>query len=127
MELWNWIVDLVEGPWSSRQRRLMEQRADYQFADFMQHFGREPEIAKEIWSALSDHALVYGFKPKPQDELLKVFGLAEEDLDDLVLRILQRCGCRIPSVAETGRMKPVRTVGDLFELVAEMKNPDRHS
>ena len=121
MGLWNWIAALVEGPWPSRQHRLMEQRADYELADFIQHFGREPDIAKEIWSALSDVALVDGFKPKPEDDLLKVFGLAEEDLDDVVLRILQRCGCRIPSVAETGD-----TVADLFEFVAAMRTPGRH-
>lgn len=117
MGLWKWIGDMAEWPWSVRQRHRMQERQRYGVTDFIQHFGREPDIAREIWEALSKEAVVEGFKPKPEDDLLEVFGLAEEDLDDLVLNILERCQCHIPSPSNTASMPYVRTVADLFAFV----------
>ena len=115
------IGDMAELPWSIRQRRRMQQRERYELSDFMRHFGREPDIAEEVWNSLSREAVVEGFKPRPEDDLLKVFGLADEDLDDLVLNILERCRCRIPSPAETAGMPAVRTVADLFVFVEQAR------
>jgi hypothetical protein len=101
----------------------MRERTNYGLNEFVQHFGRNYEIAKEIWKSLAEEAVVEGFAPKPEDDLLEVFGLADEDLDDLVLGILTRCGCRIPPPSETADMPPVRTVTDLFEFVEQMQKP----
>lgn len=86
------------------QRLWMGQRQDYGREDFIQHFEHAPDIAAEVWSALSHEAVVEGFKPHPDDDLLQVFGLADEDLDDLVLELLERCHCRVPHPSETDKM-----------------------
>ncbi|HEX2210569.1 MAG TPA: hypothetical protein VHG93_23010 [Longimicrobium sp.] len=103
----------------------MRQRQHYEFDDFVRSLGREPDIAQEIWNTLSREAVVTGFKPKPEDDLLKVFGLADDDLDEIVLRILERCGCRVPAPAETEHLPPVRTVEDLFAFVVAMRHTGR--
>lgn len=125
MGWWSRIAAPFELTWSVPQRRLMRERANYHLTDFVQHFGRDADIAEEVWSALSDEAVIPGFRPKPEDDLRKVFGLAEEDLDDVVLSILARCRCRVPPPSETGRMNPLRTVADLFEFVAGVRASDR--
>jgi hypothetical protein len=72
----------------------------------------------------SREAVVEGFKPHPDDDLLQVFGLADEDLDDLVLELLERCHCRVPHPSETAEMPAVLTVADLFAFVEMMRRPD---
>lgn len=88
----------------------MEQRKNCGRDDFIQRLERAPDIAAEVWSALSREAVIEGFTPHPDDDLLKVFGLADEDLDELVLELLERCGCRVPNPSETAKMPAVRTV-----------------
>jgi hypothetical protein len=50
-----------------------------------------------------------------------VVGLADEDLDDVIGTLLQRCGCRVPPPAETATMPPIRTVADLYSFKEQMK------
>jgi hypothetical protein len=124
MNLWKRIGEVVERPWSVPQRRLMSERQQYGLSDFIQYFGREPNLAEEVWNAVAREAMVEDFRPKPEDDLLKVFGLADGDLDDLVQGILERCGCRVPMPAETGDMPPVHTVEDLFVFVENMRKAE---
>jgi hypothetical protein len=102
----------------------MQGRGKYSKSDFVQHFGQEADIAEEVWSSLSRDAAVDGFKPMPGDDLIEVFGLADEDLDDLVLELLQRCRCRIPTPSETAGMSPVQNVGDVVAFVTKMRQPN---
>jgi hypothetical protein len=120
MRLWKRISDLVE-PWSVHQRRRMRRQGASELSDFIRHFDREPDIARELWIALSREAVVEGYRPHPEDDLLKVYGLADEDLDDLVLGLLERCNCRIPPPSETATMPVVRTVADLFTFLERMR------
>lgn len=122
MSWWSWLGRLVELPFSAPQHRLMRERNDYGKDDFIRSFSVDAQISNAVWDGLSREAVVKGFKPMPTDDLQRVFGLAEEDLDDFVLQILVQCGCRIPDSAETSAMSPVRTVGDLVAFVAGMRN-----
>ena len=111
-------------PWSKRQSRLMLQRKTYDIGDFVRYFESDPTIAEALWEALAREAEVEGFKPAPGDDLVYVFGLADEDLDDVVVKLLQRCGCRVPPPAETANMAPIRTVADLYSFLEQMKPAD---
>jgi len=119
------ILGIFEWPFRGRQRRLMQDRGSYTRAEFAAFFtarGIPQQIADEVWDALAAVAAVQDFRPKPEDDLVKTFGLADEDLDeDIVLPMLERCGCRIPSADEVSRMKPLQTVGDLVEFIARMR------
>ena len=123
----DWIRNIVEWPIRGRQQALMRARQSYSKEEFIGFFagrGIASEIADEVWKILTENAAIGGFKPHPEDDLLKVYGLAEEDLDeDVVLELLQRCGCRIPPPAEIDGLKPLTTVADLVDFLSEMKRP----
>lgn len=100
----------------------MLDRASYSLDEFLQPFGTDRDIAEQVWDSLRAEAVVAEFKPKPDDDLLWVFGLADEDLDELVLHLLRHFGCRVPDPTETEGMRPVRTVSDMILFVASMRS-----
>lgn len=111
-------------PFYYRQKDIAEDRDAWTEQDFLDHFaesGVVNEIARAVWGALEQEADTTGFAPRPTDDLLQVYGLAEEDLDDLILAVLERCGCRVPPPSETEKMDPVQTVADFVYFVAAMK------
>lgn len=112
---------LAELPFSVPQKRRMRERATYSKADFLGHFGAEADVASIVWDCLAAEAVVPGFKPHPDDDLVKVFGLADEDLSDVVLDALLKTGARVPPGPETATMPPLRTVTDVVAFVASMK------
>lgn len=114
---WSWMKNVVELPFSIPQRRRMRERTGYEKDEFVRSFEPHRAVAEAVWDALSREAVVEGFKPMPNDDLIRVWGLADEDLDDVVLAILVEQGCRIPSPEETATMPPVRTVADLVAFV----------
>ena len=74
-----------------------------------------------MWDCLAAEAVVPGFKPHPDDDLVKVFGLADEDLSDVVLDAVLKTGARVPPGPETAAMPAIRTVSDVVAFVASMK------
>lgn len=102
----------------------MKARESYTKNNFQEQLsdaGGDSEVIEEVWAILTDHA-IDGFKPKPEDNLQYIFGLAEEDLDeDVVLKLLETCSCRIPNKSELASMKPVDTVKDLVMFVSALK------
>lgn len=117
-------LGILQWPFRSRQQRLMADRVLYTRSEFAQFFLERDvprPIVDETWNALVEAAVIPGFRPKPEDELLATFGLADEDLDeDVVLRILERCGCRIPTPDEVMHSRPFKTVADLVEFATRM-------
>jgi hypothetical protein len=118
------IQRILDWPFRGRQQRAMKAREGYSKDDFREHLsnaGGDTEVIEEVWTILKDHA-IDGFKPKPEDNLQYIYGLAEEDLDeDVILRLLQAYSCRIPSESELASMKPVDTVQDLVLFVSGLK------
>lgn len=118
------LLKHVIWPFYFRQKRLSEVRHPYtkkEFLEYFRKFGINNEMILEVWDALIQDADFDDFRPYPEDNLLKVFGLADEDLDDLILGILNRCKCRIPPPSETLKIAPVQTVTDLVKFVALMR------
>jgi len=111
-------------PFHYRQKGLAEGRDAWTEQDFLDHFaesGVADEIARSVWGALEQEADPAGFAPRPTDDLRQVYGLADDDLDDLILAVLERCGCRVPPLSKTEKMDPVQTVADFVYFVAAMK------
>jgi hypothetical protein len=115
---------ILDWPFRGRQLRAMKTRETYtrdNFQEQLSNAGGDSEVIKEVWTILTDHAIP-GFKPKPEDNLQYIFGLAEEDLDeDVVLKLLQTYGCRIPNETDIASMKPVDTVQELVLFVSALK------
>ena len=127
--LWK-ILSVLEWPLRRRQTRLMKSRGSYTKEDFARFFEQQAvpqKILDEVWDAIVDVAVVEDFKPHPEDNLEKDFGLADEDLDeDVILALLHRCGCRVPPVEEALQWGPVDTVADLVRFLTEM-SPERQA
>ena len=94
-------------------------------AQFEEHFRRAgvpARIAREVYLLLRDGSFLGRAEVRPGDELYKVYGLCEEDLDDAVLELARRCGCRRPTTQDVSGLPPVRTVEDLVRLIFYLKN-----
>jgi hypothetical protein len=118
------VQRILDWPFRGRQLRAMKARESYTKSNFQEHLsnaGGDSEVIEEVWTMLTGHA-IDGFRPKPEDNLQHIFGLAEEDLDkDVVLKLLETYGCRIPNESELASMKPVDTVQDLVMFVSALK------
>lgn len=103
----------------------MRARRRYSRADFARFFsakGVPEEIAEGVWNCMVEAADVEGFKPRPEDDLQKVLGLVDQDLDEKILQpLLQRFDCHVPTQDDVGKIEPVKTVADVVEFIAEMK------
>ena len=118
------LLSRVVSPFYYRQERLAISRRPYSMAEFTDYFssrGMDADGASAVWEALRECADFKDLTPYPQDNILKVYGLADQDLDDCILDSLSRCGRRIPPSAETIILPPVETVADLVKVVAQMK------
>lgn len=125
------IINRIFGwPHFGRQRRLVAKREAYsktEFIDFFRERGVKEAIADATWTALVQAAVVSDFKPLPDDNLLEVFGLADDDLDeDIVLQLLQDTSAAIPTPAELSVLPPIETVSDLVQLIARQSAAGRH-
>lgn len=125
----NMLRRLLSWPFLQRQERLLRTRQGYGREDFLVELGPDCAAA-ETWAVLREQAEARGFKPMPEDHLGSVFGLADDDLDEVGLELLRRCGCRIPPPEETSTMPRVETVADLVAFIRAMQpssgsNPER--
>ena len=120
---------ILDWPFRGRQLRAMNLREGYtkdHFQEQLLNAGADTETIEQVWTLLADHA-VEGFKPKPEDNLQYLFGLAEEDLDEeVILALLEANGCHIPNESEVARMGPLDSVHDLVMFVSSLK-PGRGS
>ena len=58
------------------------------------------------------------FTPNPPDSLLKVYSLAEEDLDvDIIMDILKKLNCGVPDQATVDAIGAINTPADVVRFV----------
>jgi hypothetical protein len=107
----------------------MAERGAYSLEDFVKFFcarGIKANVAVAAWKAFSEVAMVKDFKPHPEDSLISMYGLAEEDLgEDVVLALLLQLEARVPSPSETAGQRALATVGDVVEFVDRYTNENR--
>jgi len=116
-------------PFSSRQKRLAESRprlGSEKFVALMVTEGVRKEIAQYIWAWLEDWGYVSEYTPYPDDDLGKLHGIAEEELEiDLILEGLKAFHAPIPdqyTISTFGAVDTPLRVGKLIELCLS-KNP----
>lgn len=74
--------------------------------------------ANFLWEKLSELVVYDGFTPHPDDDLLKVYGLAEEDLDeDVILEIIRVTASNVPDQEALAQFGPVNTPSDIIRLI----------
>jgi hypothetical protein len=84
-----WLQRLLALPFSARQRKLAQARTAIDVDAFVKLIGEnggDRAAAGFLWNLLSDSVFAKGFTPYPQDSFEVVYGLADEDKDDDVIR-----------------------------------------
>ena len=108
---------LVEMPFSGRQIAAQRDRRDSSLDIFLSSFPGAEREAECVWRAFRSVAVVDNFPPLPDDDLLKLYGVADEDLDDVVLGIFSELNYPVPLPSVTERYAPLRTIRDVVSFV----------
>ena len=115
------LKSFLEMPFSGRQRKLASTRPQTSKANFIEgaaatDLGRI--AAASLWDRLNEIKVVQEFSPSPEDDLFKVYGLAEEDLDeDVVLSLIEEVGVTVPTKERLDRFGVVKTPRDIVRLI----------
>lgn len=88
----------------------------------MASFDCDVRISLAVWNRLIKDCSINGFKPHPADELCRVYGLVDEDLDDLVLELLENCNRGRPRQNDLLGREPIKNVKDLVYFISDCSN-----
>lgn len=108
-------------PFNLRQRRLAETRSPMSKEDFIDQVS-STEIGKAaaaiLWEKLDDGWVHDEFSPYPDDDFGKIYGMAEEELDeDTILDIILKLNLSIPDQEKIDKIGPINTPRDLIMLI----------
>ena len=88
------------------------------FVDFVATSDLGRLAAGLLWEKLMEAKVCDELTPYPDDDLHKVFGLAEEDLDeDIVLAVIEETRSTIPSKDVLEKFGAVNTPADIVRLI----------
>lgn len=112
---------VIQLPFSWRQRQARRLRDDITREQFIAALAQddfEARAAALLWDKLVEAAMIEDFRPLPDDDFLRLYGLAEEDLDeDIILEILIGLGIGVPPPGVAGEAGPIGSPRDLLRLV----------
>ena len=87
-------------PYTARQRSLCRSRAPMDkpaFVAGISAVGGDEDAAAFVWDNLSQYVFHGGFTVYPEDSLYRMFGIANEEVDeDIVLAYLEKSGLSVP-------------------------------
>ena len=105
-----------------RAKRLAESRRGTGFENFAAYFWAEQipqDKLRVVYDYLQDwQRPVKDFPVHATDDLYKVYGICEEDLDDAVIELAEKWRVSLPARFEG--VDPVHTVADLVRLLARL-------
>jgi hypothetical protein len=76
--LWKRAARILQWPFVQRQTRLMRSRTGHTATAFVEMFPDDDDLAKAVLDALEGEAVLESFVPHPDDDLLEVYGIADE-------------------------------------------------
>lgn len=115
------IGAIVGGLQAGRLKRLVAERAltqDHVSDDLIDYRCYDPTVVQAVCDALKNHlrSVSPSFPIRPHDDLVSVFGMDPEDVEDFVSEIAERCGRRLPT--KTHKILIIRpTVSGVIELI----------
>src|SRR5215204_564294 len=127
MEIWLLLSGILgsflAGNWLLRYReqKIAEMRSGQGFDEFIAYFSREgiPRYKlREVYDYFQNWQTVKDFPVLPNDDLYKVYGIYDEDVDDAVIELADRWGAKLPPTFEG--LEPVRTVADIVHLLNQL-------
>lgn len=111
---------MFQFPFRHRQKAALSERRNVTKAAFVGQLAQsdlERRAAGKLWDLLVDAAVVEDFRPLPDDDFLRLYGLADEDLDDdIIFSILQSVGLT-PSSEVITAAGVMRSPKDFIRLV----------
>lgn len=108
-------------PFRLRQKRLAKEREPLTESDFVASIanaGGDPEAARLVHQELQGWLYAEGFTPYPSDDLERIYGIAEEELDeDLILGVFKQIGLQPPNSEAVKVFGKVQTPLDVARFV----------
>ena len=104
----------------SKNAKIAASRSGDSREDFIYYFSKEgapKEILVEVYRSLQALQSAKNFPVRPDDDLYQVYGIWNEDLDDLIIELAQTCGCKTPTTEDVAELAPIRSVKDLVRLL----------
>lgn len=109
-------------PFSRRQKRLASSRPaldEVEFTNRIVDAEGDRESATIIYRKLCDWVYAQGFTPYPDDNLVRIYGMAEEELDeDMILAVLDQLRVPPPNAEQLKRFGLVETPMKVAQLVS---------
>lgn len=125
MSVNKFISGLFTSPFETLQTELMKERKNYDKSQFTKYFISLdiPEIiSSTVWDILISESSVDCFKPYHSDNIPDVFGIVDEDFDDLIVNSINSCGKKIPEDNILEKMRPIGDVNSLILFVNKCEN-----
>lgn len=108
-------------PFSWRQRQLAAKRPPMKEGEFIDRIlavGGDAEAARFVRNELLDWVYVPNFTPYPDDSLSRLFGIAEEELDeDLIQQMFKSLAVALPPAGMFRHVGTLDTPSQLAKLV----------
>jgi hypothetical protein len=104
-----------------RERKLAESRRGQGFDDFSGYFSGENiprNKLHHVYDFFQSWQSVKNFPVRPSDDLYKVYGIVDDDVDDAVIELADRWCAKLPPTFEG--LRPVRTVADVVHLLNQL-------
>lgn len=108
-----------------RNRRIAYSRRGEGYEDFRRHFagqGIEEPITSSVYHYFEDwmqSALAKEFPVQPADMIDDIYGIVDEDVEDMLKDVLEKANRRLPNENEMKPPVDLQTVGDVVEFVAQ--------
>lgn len=117
-------ASFIAGNWLLRYReqKLADTRRGQGFEDFTDHFSGEDipvDKLRLVYDYFQSWQSVKGFPVRPNDDLYKVYGIVDDDVDDAVIELAGRWRVELPAMFEG--LQPIRTVADVVHLLHQLR------
>jgi hypothetical protein len=104
-----------------REKRLAHSRSGQGFETFIAYFSGE-DIPRDklrlVYEYFQSWQFIKNFPVRPSDNLSKVYGIVDDDLDDALIELAARWRAKLPPTFDG--LPPVRTVADVVYLLHQL-------
>lgn len=120
----NILKFILEMPFSARQRRIALERKPITEEEFVSiaaktEIGRRASII--LWNKINEIKVVNELTPYPEDCILYIYGLSEEDLDeDIILYIIKEMKLNIPTSEVINKVGKIEKLIDIIYLIEQI-------
>ena len=104
-----------------REQKLADSRRGQGFEDFAACFSGENiplDKLRVVYDYFQRWQSVKNFPVHPNDDLYKVYGIVDDDVDDAVIEMADGWRAKLPATAKG--VRPVRTVADVVHLLHQL-------